>query len=79
MLYLLPRLYDIYIQEPLLDWKVVCYQMAIVTLEGDLRIVSQIGRLLDIRISSSPPGLISFNNRLSSSSSVDLISDPLPS
>ena len=50
------------IQEPLLDWKVVCHQMAIAKVEGDLWIVSQIGRSYDIRISSSPPGLISSDN-----------------
>ena len=32
------------IQEPLLDWKIVYYQMAIAKLEGDLWIISQIGR-----------------------------------
>ena len=51
------------IQEPLLDWKVVCYQMAIAKLAGDLWMISQIGRSSDTRLSSSPPGLISSDSR----------------
>ena len=51
------------IQEPLLDWKVVCYQMAIAKLEVDLWIISQIGRSSEIRLSSNPPGLISSDSR----------------
>ena len=47
-----------FIQEPILDWKDVCYLMAIAKLKGGLWIVSQIGRSSDIRLSSSPPGLI---------------------
>ena len=54
------RLTGTSIQEPLLDWKIVCYKMAIAKSEGDLWIISQIGRSSEIRLSPSPPppGLI---------------------
>ena len=56
----------LHIQEPLLDWKVVCYQMAIAKSEGDLWIIFHIGRLSEIRLSSSPQGLISSDSRWAS-------------
>ena len=51
------------IQEPLLDLKVIRYQMAIAKLEDELWIIYQIGRMSDIRLSSSPPRLISSDSR----------------